>query len=102
MVYYETFAPNFTHNNLSEDRVIATGSINVYGFIIANDDNSTVHTVTLEDADGAAYTTIVLGVNTTFISDIPFLAANGLTVDAASADADLTFTIFHSAIAGAA
>jgi hypothetical protein len=100
--HYTGFAPNFTQNTLAADRVITAGSIHVYGFVVANDDDAAVRTVSLEDADGNTYVHLVLPVNTTVVSDIPFLAANGLSVTADTNDADLTFTVFHSAIQGAA
>lgn len=99
---YETFAPSFTQNTLASARVISTGSIHIYGIVIANDDNSNIRTVTLEKANGDTYMVIVLPANSTFESDIKWLADNGLTVDIDVDDADVTFTVFHSNTAGAA
>lgn len=100
-----TISPNLTRNTLAANRVIAAGSLIVYGWSVTSD-SSTLRTVELQDADGNVYQEVEIGPgNTTgafYKSNIPFLAANGLTVAISAADANVRFTVFHSNPAGAA
>jgi len=98
---YSHFASNFTHNDLNATRIITANSVHVYGFILSNADAS-ARTVTLQDSAGTAYAVIFMPPTSNFRSDVPFLAAAGLTILSSVTDTDVKFTVFHSNLTGAA
>jgi hypothetical protein len=100
-----TIAPNYTRAVLSADAVITTASVVVLGWSITSS-SSTQRIVTFEDKDGNVYQDVVIGpgnagVSAFYKSNIPFLAANGLTIDIDTADALVKVTVFHTNTAGA-
>lgn len=97
MLHANLFASAFTHATLAATATIATAgaTLNVYGFVISNTDG-TARTFTFADNDGVSIAIIRVLANSTIVSDIQFLAANGLTVAADGADAAATVTVFHS------
>lgn len=97
---YGSFASNYTQNDLSASRVIAAGSVHVYGVTLSNNTGGEA-VVTIEDADAAAIMIILMPDNSNFQTAISFLADNGVTISSAG-NAAIEFSIFHSNTAGAA
>jgi len=100
-----TIAPNYTRLTLAANRTITSASIVVFGWSVTSS-SATQRTVTFQDKDGNVYQDVVIGPGNAGVSsfeksNIPFLAANGLTVAISAADADVKFTVFHTNIAGA-
>lgn len=79
-------------------QTISSSSILVQTIVLANADASNSYTVTATDADGNTIVVFRVAANSTLIFDDDFVC-QGLTLTSSGADADLTYTVFHSATA---
>lgn len=74
--------------------------VKVWGFLVSNSGTGTTTSVNIESGDGTTtYAIILLDADDTVLSDIPFMADQGLRIKVTGADfADIGVTVFHSAV----
>lgn len=94
MAYH--IAPKRSRVTLAADRTISANSIVVFGIIIANNLTSPV-SVDFTDADGNIELTLNCEAENSIVHNIPFIADDGLLIDATGiASASVLVTVYHS------
>lgn len=92
----QVFASRYTYQTLATTLTVLNGlPVRVFGVVIANTVAST-QIVYLKEADGTTFATFYIAQDTSFYFDTHFLADKGLTVVAASPNANIAATVFHS------
>jgi hypothetical protein len=92
------FAAKFTTGTLDTDLTVESGNpVLVAGWMINNLTTTTSHVVDMVDADDNVLLSTLLSSRGSRISDIPFIADNGIKFTASSgATEDISVTVFHS------
>lgn len=99
MAYYATLASNITTGDLTSALSIATGSVHVYGIVVANTAAAAVD-VTVQNNAGTTIMVLTVPADSTVVMNVPFLAAGGIKFAAGAVDTKVT--VLHSNTSGAA
>jgi hypothetical protein len=92
-------ASNMTTGDLTAALVISTGSVHIFGIVLANE-AATAADVDITDAASTIIMQITIPADNTVVMNIPFIANNGLRFALEAATTKVT--VMHSSTVGSA